>query len=82
MLASQIAMGVFHRRLNSLITNLYLVMVLIALSQTLQNSNAVSHIWLFYADLGKTPGKGRIFFNMFLVLFLRRSANCPQSSAS
>ena len=82
MLAGQIAMSILDRCFNGLITNLHLVVILIALSQTLQNSNAVGHRRLFNSDLGKTPRKGCIFFDMLLVLFLRRSTNCPQGSPS
>ena len=82
MLAGQIAMCILDRCFNGLITNLHLVVILIALSQTLQNSNAVGHSRFFNSDLGKTPRQSSVFFDMLLVLFLRRSTNCPQGSPS
>ena len=65
---------------NGLITNLHLMVILIALSQALQNSNTIRHSRFFNSDLGKTPRQSSIFFDMFLILFLRRSTNCPQGS--
>ena len=82
MLAGQIAMSILDRCFNGLITNLHLVVILITLSQALQNSNAVGHGRLFNGYLGKTPRQSSIFFDMFLILFLRRSTNCPQGSPS
>ena len=82
MLAGQIAMSILDRCFNGLITNLHLVVILITLSQTLQNSNAVGHSRLFNGYLGKTPRQSSVFFDMFLVLFLRRSSNCSQGSPS
>ena len=82
MLAGQIAMSILDRCFNGLITNLHLVVILITLSQALQNSNAVGHGRLFNGYLGKTPRQSSIFFDMFLILFLRRSSNCPQGSTS
>ena len=80
MLAGQVAMCILDRCFDGLITNLHLVVILIALSQTLQNSNAVGYSRFFNSDLGKTPRQSSIFFDMFLILFLRRSTNCPQGS--